>query len=531
MAQEFGRLADGDAIFCPRCRNFPLPRPIIPPFSARQWPALPIAVALVAGIAAHRLLPAGAGNLAAVQRVALGVPRRFFFTGPSVLRSARLCALMLLGGCFPSAACLPSIFPAITSRCSATDEPQLAIIEVRSRRASAPAPFGARQKRAHRECSFQATALPCSDQAPRLGEGVGHTVRVSIGQEVAGLLIRPDRSARGDAAATRWPPATPASLTGQATDARNGCWPNFPSRTRVARRCCQGRPARLWHHCGSVPARALDAGFPLAASAAELFANSSPPWSLATRGKELSDTCRRRSPGRAPPISWPATDCVSRRPCRPDSISSVSCFAARRAPPSGSSPSPSCSSHFSRFPRATGGAARGSYALPLSASLCWQRDCSVNSVQLLSLAALPMLVLNPLDACNAGFQLSFVTVLGLMLFAGPVGRWLGELESPHHRAARDLLRRSAFHNLGILLWDRGRQLLAASLVAWLIATPLVASQFEQFNPWSIPIGIVLSPHWCSWRVIAGFAKVCLTLAIPWFASWTGRASLSSLHLC
>ncbi len=149
----------------------------------------------------------------------------------------------------------------------------------------------------------------------------------------------------------------------------------------------------------------------------------------------------------------------------------------------------------------------------------------VDSVQLLSLAALLILSFNPLDLYAAGFQLSFVAVFGLMLFAGPVARWLLELEDPHRRAARGLFQASAGQRLRIVLWDLGRPVLAAAMVAWLIATPLVAFQFEQFNPWSIPIGVVLSPL-VFIAMIAGFAKICLTLAFPWFASsWANVARM------
>src|SRR4029450_1006098 len=45
---------------------------------------------------------------------------------------------------------------------------------------------------------------------------------------------------------------------------------------------------------------------------------------------------------------------------------------------------------------------------------------SVDAAQLLALSVLAMLVYPPLDLYNAGFQLSFGTVLGLILFTEPV---------------------------------------------------------------------------------------------------------------
>jgi len=42
---------------------------------------------------------------------------------------------------------------------------------------------------------------------------------------------------------------------------------------------------------------------------------------------------------------------------------------------------------------------------------------AVDGIQLLALTIFIMLVIHPLDLYNAGFQLSFGTVLGLMLYA------------------------------------------------------------------------------------------------------------------
>src|SRR5690606_3169685 len=46
-------------------------------------------------------------------------------------------------------------------------------------------------------------------------------------------------------------------------------------------------------------------------------------------------------------------------------------------------------------------------------------------VQLLSASAIFVLLINPLDVYRAGFQLTFVTVLGLMLFSRPLQGFMG----------------------------------------------------------------------------------------------------------
>ena len=65
-------------------------------------------------------------------------------------------------------------------------------------------------------------------------------------------------------------------------------------------------------------------------------------------------------------------------------------------------------------------------------------------VQLLALAALALLVFNPQDLYGAGFQLSFVIVLGLILLTRPFLDFLGRLSrtgigrSPNHSSRRPL---------------------------------------------------------------------------------------------
>src|SRR4051812_12081569 len=52
---------------------------------------------------------------------------------------------------------------------------------------------------------------------------------------------------------------------------------------------------------------------------------------------------------------------------------------------------------------------------------------SVDPLQLLALSVLAMLMWHPMDLYNAGFQLSFGTVFGLMLFTKPVMSWFDRL--------------------------------------------------------------------------------------------------------
>lgn len=140
---------------------------------------------------------------------------------------------------------------------------------------------------------------------------------------------------------------------------------------------------------------------------------------------------------------------------------------------------------------------------------------SVDPLQLLAVSVIAMLVYHPLDLFNAGFQLSFGTVLGLILFTKPLADFL----SPRD-ADIEVLR--SFHKLNArqefisLVKHRAADIFAASLVAWVVSTPLIAYHFEQLNPWAIPGSILLAPF-VFVALVGGFAKILLTALFPFAA--------------
>ena len=138
---------------------------------------------------------------------------------------------------------------------------------------------------------------------------------------------------------------------------------------------------------------------------------------------------------------------------------------------------------------------------------------SVDPVQLLALAALGILVVQPLDLFNAGFQLSFVIVAGMLLLTRPFLDFLRSLESPDRRATRDLVLQTTRGRICAWLVNGARNTFAAALVAWVVSLPLVAYHFEQFNLWAIPVGILLSPLVFA-ALVGGFAKIALTVLFP-----------------
>ena len=144
----------------------------------------------------------------------------------------------------------------------------------------------------------------------------------------------------------------------------------------------------------------------------------------------------------------------------------------------------------------------------------------VDFLHLLCLVVLSMLLYQPGDLFNAGFQLSFGTVLGLIIFAGPVAKLLGGKteHDPYESAPRSWLIRTARRiDSQIIL------VLAAGLTAWLVSMPLIATHFTQLNPWAVFAGIALAPV-VFVALIGGLLKIAFTAAWPGMAeTWATLA--------
>jgi competence protein ComEC len=139
---------------------------------------------------------------------------------------------------------------------------------------------------------------------------------------------------------------------------------------------------------------------------------------------------------------------------------------------------------------------------------------TLDGVHLVAMSGLMMLVYHPLDLYNAGFQLSFGTTLGLMLFATPLTQWmLSKLLDPHMEIAYRVQRPGR--------WERSKRwskfkfahVVCPTLIAALVAAPLTAFHFNQFNLWGMPATILLViPVFLS--LVAGLVKIAVTLLIP-----------------
>jgi competence protein ComEC len=150
----------------------------------------------------------------------------------------------------------------------------------------------------------------------------------------------------------------------------------------------------------------------------------------------------------------------------------------------------------------------------------------INVVHFLGLGAIALLVRNPLDIYSAGFQMAFVVVFGMLVFARPLAKLIEDrLRNPDIDVLMQFGRATPRQLLWRRLWMKVVQLAAAGIVAWAVSLPLVAFHFEQINPWSVPIGLVLLPVTLA-ALVMGFAKIVLTALLPFAAPfWAWLAGI------
>ena len=142
-------------------------------------------------------------------------------------------------------------------------------------------------------------------------------------------------------------------------------------------------------------------------------------------------------------------------------------------------------------------------------------------LQLLSAAAVALLLVAPLDLYRAGFQLSFVTVLGLILLGDAARRRLGGRGEGGVRGQLDpgLVRAGRWADHRLLSG------LAAAAVAWLAAMPLVALHFGSFNAWAVPASLAAAPLVVA-SLVGGVLKLGLTFLLPPLAGvWAELAAV------
>ncbi|MFO0840088.1 MAG: ComEC/Rec2 family competence protein [Phycisphaerae bacterium] len=178
--------------------------------------------------------------------------------------------------------------------------------------------------------------------------------------------------------------------------------------------------------------------------------------------------------------------------------------------------------------------------LAMTATLLNRATASVNW---LSLSAICILLVNPLEILRPGFQLSFIQVLALLLVVAPTaGYWFRRppVDSPIQplRPARERWLRPWLARIAL-----GASLVTS--VAWIVSIPLVMLHFQVVTPWAALQSLLLTPLF-SMAIVWGFVTVLLSAVLPplgalsadwlsWFATgllrlvdWVGQVMPGSL---
>ena len=126
-----------------------------------------------------------------------------------------------------------------------------------------------------------------------------------------------------------------------------------------------------------------------------------------------------------------------------------------------------------------------------------------SGLSLLSVACVVVLLWRPTELFSPGFQLSFGIVAALIVFAKPTSHWLWPPPSIR------LLAPSPTET--VMRWSV--DYLAVSIVAFLVALPLVAYHFQVISPLAILLSVLALP--VVWAMLAvGYVKILVGVMLP-----------------
>lgn len=150
---------------------------------------------------------------------------------------------------------------------------------------------------------------------------------------------------------------------------------------------------------------------------------------------------------------------------------------------------------------------------------------SIDLLQLLALCAILVLAIHPMDLTTASFQLSFAAVGILILYGHRLVAWMRTIRADMGGVGGQLPPPPAQN----IFWQWTRNALVSTVVAWLAVLPLILYYFNQLNPWSIFCGVALAPF-VFVALLAGLAKILLTLSIPPLATLWAGAAIAPINL-
>ena len=145
----------------------------------------------------------------------------------------------------------------------------------------------------------------------------------------------------------------------------------------------------------------------------------------------------------------------------------------------------------------------------------------ISHLNALAVAAVILLAIHPLQLFDAGFQMSFAIVAGLLTITRPLRRRLFRawLEQRGLMVFRDehRFRRWLWYSLG----ERLTLVIAVALAAYLVAAPLIAYHFGRFSPWAPLLSLLMLPV-VALTLVAGHLSLALAWITPGLSCQVGQ---------
>ncbi len=148
-----------------------------------------------------------------------------------------------------------------------------------------------------------------------------------------------------------------------------------------------------------------------------------------------------------------------------------------------------------------------------------RRAFALNSV---AAAAFIILLVNPRELLNPGFQLSFGVVLTILVIANPTRQWLDRIAQPDPFIPRSLLNRGQLASASSARYIAA--LAGVSLAAWLGSLPLILHYFHLVSVVAIPVNLFAVP---AAGAILALSLLSLTVGVvsPWLAAIFNNTNL------
>ena len=159
--------------------------------------------------------------------------------------------------------------------------------------------------------------------------------------------------------------------------------------------------------------------------------------------------------------------------------------------------------------------------MALTVLLAWSIGRPFNALGCWSLALLAMLAWDPRVLLDAGAQLSFGVVLGLILLSPPLMRLFSRPFKPDPLLPRELLTTAQSWEEKIWRWLSA--LFAATVAATLISEPITAVDFHQVTPVAVLANMIVIPA-AGLITVIGTMSVAVSLVSAQLAAWLNNAN-------